>query len=492
MPPKMILGLCILLWGGQTRLGAEPREAEYYPITDLQPPAGVVLEVGALEMLPGDRLAVGTRRGEIWLVDEPYGDPQRMKWTRWAQGLHEVLGLAYRDGWLYVTQKCDVSRLQDTNGDDRADRFEVFADDWGLSADHHEYAFGSKFDREGNLWVVLCLTGSFTSEVKYRGWCLRVTPEGRVIPTCSGIRSPGGIGMNLRGDMFYTDNQGPWNGTCSLKHLAPGKFMGNPAGNRWYELPEVQAVMGPRPPDPTSGSRFLTEAEKIPQFEPPVILFPYKKMGQSASGIVCDTTAGRFGPFTEQLFVGDQTNSTVMRCDLERVQGHYQGACFPFLEGFASGCVALLLTPSGTLFVGSTNRGWASRGPAPFGLQRVTWTGKLPFEIVRMQALPRGFRFRFTQPIDAEAARRPESWRLQAYTYIYQAAYGSPEVDFFTPEIETLTPHDDQLGVDLLLREIKPGLIYEVVAHGVRSQQGEPLLHAEAYYTLNRLPTAEP
>ena len=39
------------------------------------------------------------------------------------------------------------------------------------------------------MWVVLCLTGSFTSESTFRGWCLRITPDGKSIPTCSGIRS---------------------------------------------------------------------------------------------------------------------------------------------------------------------------------------------------------------------------------------------------------------------------------------------------------------
>ena len=43
-----------------------------------------------------------------------------------------------------------------------------------------------------------------------------------MIPTTSGVRSPGGIGFNADGDVFYTDNQGPWNGTCSLKWLRPG------------------------------------------------------------------------------------------------------------------------------------------------------------------------------------------------------------------------------------------------------------------------------
>ncbi|MFO0842878.1 MAG: hypothetical protein U0797_10855 [Gemmataceae bacterium] len=58
---------------------------------------------------------------------------------------------------------------------------------------------------------------------------------------------------------------------------------------------------------------------------PPAVSFPYGKMGQSASGLDCDLSGGKFGPFERQLFVGDQTHSTVMRVFLEKVNGRYQG-----------------------------------------------------------------------------------------------------------------------------------------------------------------------
>ena len=118
---------------------------------------------------------------------------------------------------------------------------------------------GSKFDAEGNIWVVLCLTGSFSSEVPFRGWAVRVTPDGRTIPTTSGIRSPGGIGFGCDGSVLYTDNQGPWNGSCALKELRPGEFVGHPGGFKWYDL---APGMGPRPEEPKSGSRWAAEAER--------------------------------------------------------------------------------------------------------------------------------------------------------------------------------------------------------------------------------------
>ncbi len=481
------LSLC-LIFATSTGFAQAPVEDDFYKLTSFSIPKDAYLETGATDLLPDGRLAVSTRRGEVWMVENPFADAGQQKWSRFAHGLHEVLGLTHKDGWLYLTQRGDVSRIKDSNGDGVADVYEVVNDDWQINGDYHEYAFGSKFDKEGNIWVVLCLTGSFGSDSKYRGWCLRVTPDGKSIPTCSGIRSPGGIGTNAAGDMFYTDNQGPWNGTCALKHLIPGKFVGHPGGFKWYDLPEVKAVLPTKPQEPQSGSRFMTEAKKIPEYEPPIILFPYKKMGQSASGVTCDTSGGKFGPFENQMFVGDQTNSTVMRCFLETVDGHYQGVCFPFREGFASGTLTLEMSPNGAMFVGGTNRGWGSRGNKPYALERLNWTGKTPFEIHEMRAKPDGFELTFTEPVHRETAADVESYKLQTYTYIFQSAYGSPEVDFTTPTIKSATVAEDNKSVRLVIEGLQEGHIHELVSAGVKNANDQPLVHKEAYYTLNRIP----
>jgi len=462
-------------------------ESRYYRIVTIPIPEGITLEAGALQFMPGGQLAASTRLGDIYLIENALKDPPAdVKFNRFANGLHEVLGLAYRNGWLYCTQRGEVTRMKDSNGDGRADLFETVNDDWGIGGDYHEYAFGSKFDKDGNIWVVLCLTGSFSSENPYRGWCLRITPEGRMIPTCSGLRSPGGIGANAVGDMFYTDNQGPWNGTCSLKPLAPGDFVGHPAGNIWYKSTDA---LGPRPQIPQSSSRMSIEAKKIPQLKPPAVYFPYSKMGQSAAGIVCDTTGGKFGPFQNQLFVGDQTHSTVMRVFLEKVNDRYQGACFMFKRGFDSGSLALEFAQDGSLFVYGTDRGWGALGGKPFALQRLIWTGEVPFEIHEMRAKPDGFELTFTQPADRATANAADSYRMETYTYIYQSNYGSPEVDKTTPTIKKVVVSEDGLSARLIVDGLQEGHVHELHLRGVRSAKGHPLLHEAAYYTLNYIPT---
>jgi len=490
---RCVMLACLLLVGGGQAVGKEPaavREADIYAIETLAIPDEAYLEVGALEWLPDDRLAVGTRRGEIWIVEHPAAEKPR--WSRFAHGLHEVLGLAWKanedpgkgGGWLYATHRPEVSRLADSNGDGMADRFETVADGWGVSGDYHEYAFGSKFDANGDIWVVLCLTGSFSSEVPFRGWGMRVTPDGETIPTVSGIRSPGGIGFDSQGHVLYTDNQGPWNGTSMLKHLVPGDFMGHPGGFRWYDLaPHLE-----KPDEPKSGTRWATETKRIPQLRPPVVMFPHGIMGNSAAGIACDQSGGTFGPFTGQVFVSDQSHSILMRCFIEEIDGVLQGACFGFREGFKSGSLALQFAPDGSLYVGGTNRGWGSRGGGDYALERLTWTGQTPFEILAVRAVLGGFELEFTEPADPATSSDLSSYTMKSFTYIYQADYGSPVVDEEPCTILAATPSPDGRRVRLEVDNLRECVIHELNARGIRTPDGQPLLHDTGWYTLNRLP----
>jgi hypothetical protein len=460
---------------------------KYYERVQIPTPAGEVCEVVSIALLPDKKVAIGTRRGDVWIAEGAYeSDLSKVKWTKFATGLHEPLGMFWKDGSIYATHRPELTKLTDRHGVGHADSYESVCSDWGINGDYHEFAWGSEPDREGNVWVVLCLTGSFFAHSDWRGWCLRVTPDGKMIPTCSGIRSPGGIGMNEKGDMFYTDNQGVWNGASSIKWLRPGSFQGNPTGNKFYKL----AKDFPAPPEPQSGSRILTERLKYPTFVPPSVILPHGTVGNSPSGIACDMTKGKWGPWANQMFLGEQTASQVQRVSLEFVNGLYQGACFHFLEGFESGLVPVRMDQAdGTMFVGGTNRGWGSRGRQPFTFERVRWRGKTPFEMHDISARPDGFELTFTQPVDAAKAGNVASYDMDAFTYIYQSAYGSPEVDQAKPIVKSATVSEDGLHVRLVVQGLVRGHIHHIAAVGVRNRDGESLWHNEGWYTLNEIPS---
>jgi hypothetical protein len=141
--------------------------------------------------------------------------------------------------------------------------------------------------------------------------------------------------------------------------------------------------------------------------------------------------------------------------------------------------------------VGGTNRGWGSRGTKPFSLERLRWTGKVPFEILQMRAKPDGFELQFTEPVNAETAAQLETWKFTSYCYIFQSSYGSPEVDHQEPEVTAVKVSDDRRSVRLTLNQMTRGHIHELHVAGLKSASDLPLLHDSAYYTLHYVPQGE-
>lgn len=466
--------------------GTAAEEEKYYKLVTIPIPDTIPLKPGCFDILPDGRLAVGTRRGDVYFVDGAFKDFPAPKYHLFASGQDEIFGISQKDGDIVITQFGEVTKLSDTNGDGVADRYETLSNQWGY-AEGHEFAFGSKHDAEGNIWVALGLTGSYYSRQLFRGWCLKVTPDGKTIPVCSGLRSPGGVGPNARGVMFCAESQGPWNGACSLKHLKQGGFLGHPASYNWY--PFAKDLKEPST-TPATNSRITTERERVKELVPPAVLFPYIKMGRSISGFRVNKTQGKFGPFDNQIFIGDYTLSIIMRATTEEVNGVWQGACYPFREGLSTGIMNVEFTPRGQLIAGgfTTTSQWPVRGEKPYALDRLDWTGVTPFEIQEINIKPDGFLFHFTKPVDADLAKRPETYDITTYTHIYASFYGSPEVDQTKPEVTKVEVSADRLEVRLFLSAIKKGHIHDLHMPDMKSKDQDALLHKRAYYTVNEIP----
>lgn len=511
-----------------------PTESDYYALVDIAPQAGLAsalgdlsIEVGGLCFLGNESLLAATRRGEVWLVKNYASAPS---FSLWADGLHEPLGLLAHDGWIYFAQRGDLSRMRDSDGDEKADEFEIVNEAWSISGNYHEYAFGPCLDDDGNFWVTLNrpFGGEPFGKADFRGWAARISPDGETCEmVASGLRSPAGIKRSPWGELFYTDNQGEWVGTNKLSVLREGGFYGHPWGIESSELPmsKMAYPIETRDFEPRYASGILmpAAAEEIADLELPAIWFPYDKLGRSASGFDWDESGGSFGPFEGQIFVGDQYEASVIRVALEEVDGVWQGAAFPFRHGLRSGVIRARFDRedfSRGLVVGMSDRGWTSIGTNRDGLQRLVWTQKVPFEIQTMTARPDGFRLVLTKPCD-KALVTPEGFRLKSYTYELHEAYGSAEMDNAGLEITSASVSDDGLVIDLVvgigaptdmpalpegtdpdsLEALHPpvapiaapalrlGYVHELQADCLRdAETSYPLLHGDAYYTLNRLP----
>jgi len=479
--------------GGPAGPAANSAEAAHYRIVTLPVPKDCVLEVGGLAMRADGKLLACTRRGEVWLIDKPNADdPADVKFKLYASGLHEALGLNVTGKDVYVVQRPELTKLVDTKGDDVVDEYDTICDKWGVSGDYHEFAFGPARDKDGNFFVTLNVGfgGGHQSKAPWRGWCVKISPNGDLKPWAAGLRSPNGINFSPQGDLFYVDNQGEWVATCAMHEVREGEFYGHPAGLRWVKQSPFAATLKESVPSGMmyDGQKGQNGVSGMPELTPPCIWFPYGRMGQSASEPRWDTTDGKFGPFAGQCFVGDQTKSIVMRVFLEKIGGRYQGACFPFRGGFECGVNRLVFGPDGSLYVGETNRGWGSLGGKPYGLQRLVYTGIMPFEIHEMRLTKDGFDLTFTKPLDPAAAENLQAYSLSSFTHYYWGTYGSPEVDRKAEKVQSVTVSADHMKASLKVDGFRPGRVYELHLDGIKSADGDAVLHPEAYYTLNQLP----
>ncbi|HYT87983.1 MAG TPA: hypothetical protein VEL76_04630 [Gemmataceae bacterium] len=500
----------------QKKPASSGSEDEYYRMVTIPLPADVVLEVGGMDWLDKgkDRLLICTRRGEVWILDNPYADPPMLapgelptppkkgkasqpttapdpakvvRFKRFLFGLHEPLGLLTQPDGIYIAQRAELTRIKDTKGDDRADVVETICNEWELSGAYHEYAFGPKLDRDGNFWVTLNVPFGSSPEGKahWRGWAIKIDRKGKMYPMCSGIRSPAGLGANADGELFYTDNQGEWVAACKLSHLKPGSFHGHAVGmySTSHPLSPIKNL-GKLP----NGATLADAIKQMPALMLPAVWFPYPRMGRSSSDVLLDDTGGKSGPFTGQVFVGDQANSIVSRVFLEKVEGEYQGACFPFRQGFQCGVLRMCWGKDGSMFAGQTNRGWGSAGGKPYGLQRLVWSGKVPFEIHEMRARPDGFELTFTEPVDPATAGDVKSYAMKCWTYYHHSTYGCKDVDPHALTIKSATVGEGGKSVRLVVDGLRATYVQELRLPGMRSRDGRPLLHPDAYYTLNRIP----
>lgn len=471
----------------------QTKEDDYYRIITIPIPEEIKMEVGGLQALPDGRLAASTRRGEVWMISNPYlkGDG-RPGFKRFASGLHEPLGLLYRGKDFLISQRGEVTRLQDTDNDGVADVYDSFVK-WPLSGNYHQYSYGPVKLPNGEMLVTLNLDwiGHGASQSKWRGWMLKLTDDGKLIPYATGLRSPSAFG-SYKGDIFYTENQGDWVGSGRMTHLEKGDFAGNPAGLRWSGEPDSPVKLKPQD-IPDTGEPLYDVAKRVPGIKAPAIWFPHTIIGISTAGFVEDNTNGVFGPFAGQMFVGDQGHSIISRVDMEKVNGVWQGAVFPFREGFMSGILRLEWGLDGSIFVGQTSRGWSATGKQEFGIQRLVWTGKMPFEMKTVRSMPDGFEITFTSPIDKKSAAQQDAYKLSSFTYKYHHTYGSPIVNTSELPLKGIIVSEDGLKVRLVVdpSQLKKGYVHELKADGVRAVEGNSLLHPTGYYTLNEIASGQ-
>jgi mono/diheme cytochrome c family protein/glucose/arabinose dehydrogenase len=420
---------------------------------------------GALATDPrSGRLFIASMKlGELFVLRDPHDNGTDARYDDYAHGLfQEAYGLLHDGDALYVLHRRNLTRICETHGDGRADRFDRVAALPHEVANVYDWGYGLARDRAGAFILSFAPYGK--RHPLGSGSVLRLMPgpEAKLEEVAFGLRNPFGWCSGPEGEVFFTDNQGEWIATNKLCHVDACRFYGYPHPHQ-------------RPHHHLPGGKTA-------------VWIPYD-WARSINGVAYDTSDGRFGPFAGQFFLAELMNGgAIIRANVEKIKGVYQGACFPFWGKGLLGPLVLTFDPRGRLFVGGiTQPGWMGQ-PDRGALFRIDYTGKVPFEIQSIQVLPHGFRLRFTTPVDPATARALASYQVEHYRYEYTGAYGSPELDRTRLDIQGVSLQADGRTVDLTTAALVKGRVYALSARGVRSAGAEALVYPTGVYTLNEIP----
>ncbi|MCM8530692.1 MAG: DUF1080 domain-containing protein [Lentisphaeraceae bacterium] len=438
-----------------------------------------------IAFLNQDVAFVTTRTAGVWKI-------VKGEWHLFSEGHYDALGLVIEsENSIVIGEKPGLIRLIDKDGDNWADERQSVSEHFRFYGNYHEYLHGPIPYENGFLYALNLnhgLPNNYKAGGKFmgtggglKGWMCRVDADGNFSTFASGFRSPAGLSLSPQKEIVYTENQGEYVGTSKVYKVREGKFYGNPTG--LVDLPGM-----------TPESKEIQWDAIKNKREIPLVLLPHSIVMNSPGNPTWDT-AGKFGPFKNQMFLGDQTQSCIYRIDTQTVNGVDQGVVIPFAEKLASGVMRLTFDPAGdTLWVGQTGRGWGSRGGAQDSLQKISFDGATPNAIQTVKVTKQGFDIQFTVPQSTESFGEIE---CSSWFYTDSPGYGSGVKGKKYDKISAVTWSSDKKTCSVKLSnfvlESKKGTtntsrVYQLDLGKTAFGQQVGRFLARAFYTLHEIP----
>ncbi len=425
--------------------------------------------VGGIDFLSEDEMVVCTwdSLGPVYLVSNFRAEnPADIKVKRIAFGMAEPLGIKVVDGEIYVLQKQELTKLVDLDGDGIIDEYQTVADDWKVSANFHEFAFGLVY-KEGYFYGALATAimpggASANPQIPDRGKIVKISKEtGEVEFIASGLRTPNGIGIGVDGEIFVCDNQGDWLPASKVNHVREGA---------WYGSRSVDF----------EGTEGLIQDE-------PMVWLPQDEIGNSPS----TPLALDLGPYQGQMIHCEVTHGGVKRVAVEKVDGIYQGAVFRFSQGIEAGVNRMAWAPDGSLLLGGigVSGNWGQTNKLNYGLQRMVYNETCVFEMLKVNAKSDGFEITFTEAIKEGQNITAEDFQIEQFYFKPTPDYGGPKLGLETLEPTNFYLSEDRKRVFLKLDGLKEKhVVYIRIKRPFVSELDNELWTTETWYTLTKIP----
>ncbi len=310
-----------------------------------------------IEYAPDGRLFAGGYDGRFHLLRDSDGDGLEDQVVTFSPETtaNYPLGMAVKDGDLYVVLTDEIIRWRDTDGDGVPDKRETvvkgFDDPELVTAPYLNHrrvdsSMALAFAPDGSLLTTMGNAGydnaywhdkqgaAHYATSKRRGCLLRITPDGQITQLHSGLRYIMSLQFNKLGDLFATDQEGAtW----------------VPNGNPFDELLQI----------PLESARHFGFPPRHPRWLPEVIdepsVYDYMPQHESTCGFRFNGPApgrGRFGPeaWADDAIVTGESRGKLWRTKLAKTAAGYvaQTQLFARLGLLAVDCT---ISPQGDLVV---------------------------------------------------------------------------------------------------------------------------------------------
>lgn len=446
------------------------------PLSDVHPSLRLVTirpetfqpKVAGMDFLSDGRLVISTwsPEGGVYVLEGVQGDDAgAVKVKQIASGLAEPLGLKVVDDRIFVLQKQELTELIDRNGDEIVDEYRLVSNDWTVTDNFHEFAFGLLYE-DNAFYAALAsaiLPGGAPAQPQAsdRGKLVRIDPKtGKAHTVARGLRTPNGLGYGVDGEMFIADNQGNWLPASKIVHVKEGAFYGFREVDKKNDLDHQET--------------------------PPVAWLPQDEIGNSPTNPV----PLDIGIYRGQMIHGDVTHGGLKRLFVEKVDGDYQGCVFRFSQGLEAGINRTLWGPDNALYVGGIGNpgNWSHGGKLFYGLQKLVPTDRIAFEMLSVRVKNNGVEIEFTKPLRAGEGLRNEDYSIRQWRYVPSDEYGGDKIDEERLHIRGVQLSPDRRRASLIADGLKAGhVLYVRIANPFVSVDNEEMWSTESWCTVNKL-----
>ncbi len=405
------------------------------------------VRVADVAFFNGQRAAVVTFSGDVWIVDGIDRSLERLEWRRFASGLYEPMSIEIVDGMVYVFGKEGVVRLHDLNEDGVADYYENFCNQMEQSLHSREWAGDMVAAPGGGFYIAKGGIGGSSQ----RGTVMKISADGRHVETiATGLRGPY-IGIHpTKGMLSASDQQGNYVPSTPVLLVGKGDYFGFPTS-------------------PEDHHATIKE---------PLTWIPHRvdRSGNSQRWI----TGGKMGPLDEQMIHFSFARPGLFKVLIDSTSNAVQGGVSFIRANYPAPTQKGAINPrDGQLYVTGFNL-WGSSSPGISAFVRLRYTGQ-PFYLPgQFKAGQQGIVLRFGVALDSAWAVNPTNFQVKRWNYKRTREYGSGHYKLDgTPGEEVMPVGSSHISADrkavlVVVRDMAEVMQMELL-YNLRSEAGATL-----------------